>query len=155
MFGGVLAVLMLAIAASDARRFIVPNVLTAPAFLLGLLYAALFSPAPGAAIVAGLLRALATALPLMALMLAYQWLRGRPGLGLGDVKLAAVAGVWLDWFMIVGVVEAAALATIVAYVISRYALHRPVTAATALPFGLFFAPAIWLGWLVQTIVLGR
>ena len=30
----------------------------------------------------------------------YAQVRGRQGLGLGDVKLALVAGAWLDWMMI-------------------------------------------------------
>jgi leader peptidase (prepilin peptidase)/N-methyltransferase len=95
------------------------------------------------------LRAAAAALPLLALMLLYEWWRGRPGLGLGDVKLAAVAGAWLDWFTIVGVIEAAALAALTAYGVWRYVLRRPVVATTPLPFGLFLAPAIWAGWLAQ------
>jgi len=151
-FGAALALLMLAVAVSDARHFLVPNVLTAPAFLLGVLFEALFGAEPiVSAITLCLLRALAAALPFLALMLLYQWLRGRPGLGMGDVKLAAVAGAWLDWVTIAWVVEAAALAAIVTYVVWRYLLHRPVTAATRLPFGLFLAPAIWLGWIAQTI----
>jgi leader peptidase (prepilin peptidase)/N-methyltransferase len=155
VFGGILAVLMLAIAVSDARHFIVPNLLTAPAFALALLSAALFDLGPiWEAILACLLRAAATALPLLALMLLYQWLRGRPGLGLGDVKLAAVAGAWLDWFAIVAAIEAAALAALAVYGVRRYWLRRPVTAKTALPFGLFLAPAIWLAWLGQTLILG-
>jgi len=152
-FGAALALLMLAIAVSDARHFLVPNVLTAPAFLLGLVFEALFGGEPiASAITLCLLRALAAALPFLALMLLYQWLRGRPGLGMGDVKLAAVAGAWLDWVVIAWVIEAAALAAIITYVVWRYLLHRPVTATTRLPFGLFFAPAIWLGWVAQTIM---
>ena len=34
-----------------------------------------------------------------ALRYGYARLRGRQGLGLGDVKLAFVAGAWLDWLM--------------------------------------------------------
>ncbi len=152
-FGGVLAVLMVAIAASDARAFMVPNVLTAPAFVLGLLFAGLFAPAPPAqAVLLCLLRAVAAAGPLLALMAVYQWLRGRPGLGLGDVKLAAVAGAWLDWFTIVAAIECAALAALLAYGVRHFVLRRPVDAGTVLPFGLFLAPAIWLGWLAETIL---
>lgn len=152
-FGAALALLMLAIAVSDARHFLVPNVLTAPAFLVGLVFEALFGGEPiAAAITVCLLRALAAALPFLALMLLYQWLRGRPGLGMGDVKLAAVAGAWLDWFTIAMVIEVAAIAALIAYAVWRYLLHRPVTATTRLPFGLFFAPAIWLGWIAQTIM---
>jgi leader peptidase (prepilin peptidase) / N-methyltransferase len=149
-FGAALALLMLAIALSDFRHFIVPDVLSASAFVLGLIFAALFDDAPLAeTILTCLLRAAAAALPLLALMLFYEWWRGRPGLGLGDVKLAAVAGAWLDWFTIVGVIEAAALAALAAYVVWRYVLHRPIVATTPLPFGLFLAPAIWAGWLAE------
>ncbi len=152
-FGAALALSMLAIAVSDARHFLVPNALTAPAFLLGLAAAALFGAKPVvAALTVCLLRALAAALPFLALMVLYQALRGRPGLGLGDVKLAAVAGAWLDWFTIAWVIEAAAMAALIAYGAWRYLLHRPVTAATRLPFGLFFAPAIWIGWIAERIV---
>jgi leader peptidase (prepilin peptidase)/N-methyltransferase len=149
-FGAVLALLMLAIALSDIRHFIVPDALSASAFVLGLIFAGLFDDAPlAAAILLCLLRAAAAALPLLALMLFYEWWRGRPGLGLGDVKLAAVAGAWLDWFTIVGVIEVAALAALMAYAVWRYVLHRPIAATTPLPFGLFLAPAIWAGWLAE------
>jgi leader peptidase (prepilin peptidase)/N-methyltransferase len=152
-FGAILALLMLAIAVSDFRHFIVPDVLTATAFLIGLIAATLFGDPPWAqAVLVGVLRAVATALPFLALMLAYEWWRGRPGLGLGDVKLAAVAGVWLDWFTIVGVVEVAALAALAAYFVWRYVLRRPIAATTPLPFGLFLAPAIWCGWLAEALL---
>ena len=152
-FGAALALLMLAIAVSDFRHFIVPNALTATAFVLGLIYAGRFADAPLLeAATTCLLRAAATALPLLALMWLYEWWRGRPGLGLGDVKLAAVAGVWLDWFTIVGVIEAAALAALAAYAVWRYVLRRPIEATTPLPLGLFLAPAIWCGWLAEVVL---
>jgi len=152
-FGSALALLMLAIALSDIRHFIVPDALSATAFALGLIFAGLFDDAPLLeAIVTCLLRAAAAALPLLALMLLYEWWRGRPGLGLGDVKLAAVAGAWLDWFTIVAVIEVAALAALAAYAVWRYVLHRPIAATTPLPFGLFLAPAIWAGWLAETVL---
>jgi leader peptidase (prepilin peptidase)/N-methyltransferase len=149
-FGAALALLMLAIALSDIRHFIVPDALSASAFMLGLIFAGLFDDAPLAeAILICLLRAAAAALPLLALMLLYEWWRGRPGLGLGDVKLAAVAGAWLDWFTIVAVIEVAALSALAAFAVWRYVLHRPIVATTPLPFGLFLAPAIWAGWLAE------
>ena len=150
-FGAALALLMLAIAVSDIRHFIVPDALSASAFMLGLIFAGLFDDAPlSEAVLMCLFRAAAAALPLLALMLLYEWWRGRPGRGLGDVKLAAVAGAWLDWFTIVGVIEAAALAALTAYGVWRYVLRRPIVATTPLPFGLFLAPAIWAGWLAES-----
>jgi leader peptidase (prepilin peptidase)/N-methyltransferase len=149
-FGSALALLMLAIAVSDIRHFIVPDALSGTAFVLGLIFAGLFDDAPLAeAILTCLLRAAAAALPLLALMLLYEWWRGRPGLGLGDVKLAAVAGVWLDWFTIVAVIEVAAVSALAAFAVWRYVLRRPIAATTPLPFGLFLAPAIWAGWLAE------
>lgn len=155
-FGGALALLMLAIAVSDGRRFIVPDVLTGTAFALALVSAGLFDYEPlPEAIAACLLRAAVTALPFLALMMLYQWLRGRPGLGLGDVKLAAVAGAWLDWLTIVAVIEVAALAALAAFGVWRYVMRRPVAATTPLPFGLFLAPAIWAGWIAEAVLLLR
>jgi len=149
-FGAALALLMLAIALSDIRHFIVPNALSGSAFVLGLIFAGLFDDAPLVeAILTCLMRAAAAALPLLALMLLYEWWRGRPGLGMGDVKLAAVAGAWLDWFTIVAVIEVAALAALTAYAVWRHVLHRPIEATTPMPFGLFLAPAIWAGWLAE------
>jgi len=149
-FGSALALLMLAIAVCDMRHFIVPDALSGTAFVLGLIFAGLFDDAPLVeAILTCLWRAAAAALPLLALMLFYEWWRGRPGLGLGDVKLAAVAGTWLDWFTIVAVIEVAALAALSAFAVWRYVLRRPIAATTPLPFGLFLAPAIWAGWLAE------
>jgi leader peptidase (prepilin peptidase) / N-methyltransferase len=149
-FGAGLALLMLAIAVSDLRYFRVPDPLSGSAFVLGLMFAGLFGDGPMTqAVLTCLLRAVVAALPLLALMLLYEWWRGRPGLGLGDVKLAAVAGVWLDWFTIVAVIEVAALAALAAYGVWRLWLRRPIAATTPLPFGLFLAPAIWLGWLAE------
>jgi leader peptidase (prepilin peptidase)/N-methyltransferase len=149
-FGAALALLMLAIAVSDVRHFIVPDALSATAFMLGLIFAGLFDDTSLIeAILTCLVRAAAAALPLLALMLLYEWWRGRPGLGLGDVKLAAVAGAWLDWFTIVAVIEVAALGALMAYAVWRYVLRRPIVATTPLPFGLFLAPAIWAGWLAE------
>ena len=153
VLGAALALLMLVIAVSDLRHFIVPNALTAAAFALALIYAVAFDAAPPAeALLMALVRAVATALPLLALMVGYEWWRGRPGLGMGDVKLAAVAGAWLDWFTIVGVIEAAALAAIAAYAVWRFVLRRPIRATTPLPFGLFLAPAIWGGWVAEVLL---
>src|SRR5262249_57454028 len=77
------------------------------------------------------------------------WLGGREGLGLGDVKLAGVAGVWLDWPAMPIAIEIAALGALALYVAGHVLGRRRIHAATRLPFGLFLAPAIWLAWLPQ------
>ena len=151
LYGAFLAVLMLAIATNDARHYRIPNELTGSAFALALLRAGGFVPDIGAeALLWPLIRAAATGLPLLLLMVLYRRWRGRDGLGLGDVKLAAVCGAWLDLATVVAVIELAALLAIGTYV-ANAALRRKRLRATAfLPFGLFLAPAIWIGWLGET-----
>jgi leader peptidase (prepilin peptidase)/N-methyltransferase len=152
ILGGGLALLMGAIALHDARYFIIPNLLNATALVLGLVHAA--APDPGAAATqsaVALLRGLIAAGVFLAIKLGYRWLRGREGLGMGDVKLAGVAGVWLDWFAILVAVEIAVLVALGAHLLRHVIRKRPLRAAGALPFGLYLAPAIWLAWFVQTV----
>src|SRR5258705_7815098 len=89
--GGGLALLMLAIAVIDARRFIIPDGLSVAALVLALAHAAVQAPdAIVPAALHALIRAVALALVLLIFRSAYAYLRGRQGLGLGDVKLAGV-----------------------------------------------------------------
>jgi len=151
LYGAFLAALMLAIAANDARHYRIPNQLTGAAFALALLRAGAFVPDIGAeALLWPLARAAATGLPLLLLMVLYRRWRGRDGLGLGDVKLAAVCGAWLDLATVVAVIELAALLAIGAYVANAALQRKPLRATAFLPFGLFLAPAIWIGWLGET-----
>ncbi|MDA9413481.1 prepilin peptidase [Bradyrhizobium ottawaense] len=151
LYGAFLAALMLAIAANDARHYRIPNELTGAAFALALLRAGAFVPDLGAeALLWPLTRAAATGLPLLLLMVLYRRWRGRDGLGLGDVKLAAVCGAWLDLATVVAVIELAALLAIGAYVVGAALRRKPLRATAFLPFGLFLAPAIWIGWLGET-----
>lgn len=147
--GAGLAAVMVAIAAVDMRRFIIPDELTIAALLLGLLDAALVDADMMAAALAAVVRGVVAAGAFLALRAAYRYLRGRQGLGLGDVKLAAVAGVWLDWPMIPVAIEIAAVAALVTYLVRHLVLRRRVGPATRLPLGLFLAPAIWVGWILQ------
>ena len=61
------------------------------------------------------LRGTVLALIFFALRYGYAQWRGRQGLGLGDVKLAFVAGAWLDWLMIPLAIQLAAFAALSAY----------------------------------------
>jgi leader peptidase (prepilin peptidase)/N-methyltransferase len=156
LFGGALAFLMLAIAAIDARSFIIPDELTAAAFLLALIHAETGAfdglwDSGGEAVALATLRGFLVAMVFYLLRETYRRLRGRQGLGLGDVKLAGVAGAWLDWTMIPIAIELAALSAL-AYYLVRYVIlkGRPLRPNGRLPFGLFFAPAIWVGWLLGT-----
>ena len=153
LFGALLAALMLAIAITDSRRYIIPNELTGAAVALAFFRAGLVGPEPGLrAVMWTALRAAAIALPFLLLMVGYRRWRGRDGLGFGDIKLAAVAGAWLGFVTIFAVVELATLSAIGAYLLGAVIRKRPLKAAAFLPFGLFLAPAIWIGWLVEALL---
>lgn len=157
-FGAALALLMLAIAFIDARRLIIPDELSAGAFVLALLHAWTFAPSRdfGAlvdVIAAPTIRAAVLGLSLFSLRLGYRRLRGREGLGLGDVKLGCVAGAWLGWTMMPVAIEIAALAALAFYSLRQLRQDHESRLAAKLPFGAFFAPTIWLCWLLQETLL--
>ena len=153
VLGGGLALVMIAIAAIDARRFVIPNELVLAGLLLGLIAAAVDQSEPlTAALLHAVVRAGALALASLAFRTAYRLIRGREGIGLGDVKLAGVAGAWLGWLAVAVAVDIAALSAL-AVVLIRAARGQRVTSKTAVPFGLFFAPAIWIAWLFEALIL--
>jgi leader peptidase (prepilin peptidase)/N-methyltransferase len=139
---------------ADARAYIIPDRLTLAAFVLALAAAAVtgFANIPENVALAAA-RGLVLALAFFVLREIYFRLRQRHGIGLGDVKLAAAAGAWLDWPLIPVAVEIAAVLALTVYRASRLVLRRPISAASKLPFGLFFAPAIWFCWLLGALFL--
>jgi leader peptidase (prepilin peptidase)/N-methyltransferase len=151
VFGALLAVAMAAIAHHDAHEFIIPDQYSAVALALALA-TIFFADEPDVlwAIGTALARAAVLASAFLGIRVLYRQLRGRQGLGLGDVKLAGVAGAWLDWTMLPVAVEIAALSALAAVFIAQLVTRGTLKATTRLPFGLFFAPAIWISWLLQT-----
>jgi leader peptidase (prepilin peptidase) / N-methyltransferase len=145
-----LALVMLAIAVIDWRSFIIPNWLNAAGFGLAILHAAAQEPdMMTRAVAVAIMRGVALGLIFFALRYVYARFRRRQGLGLGDVKLALVAGAWLDWLMIPIAIELAAFAALSAYLLQQFTSGRPIRATNRMPFGLFFAPAIWICWVLE------
>ena len=101
-----------------------------------------------------MLRGAVLALLFFGLRALYRRLRGREGIGLGDVKLAGVAGAWLDWLddpdrdRDRGARGARGLRR--APLRARARRSMP---ALKFPFGLFLAPSIWIGWLLEVTLL--
>jgi leader peptidase (prepilin peptidase)/N-methyltransferase len=152
-FGAALALLMVAIAVVDAGHFIIPNGLTLVAFLLALANAARGDGQEiSESIASVLVRGAALGLAFLGLREIYRRWRGREGIGLGDVKLAAVAGAWLDWTLAPVAIEIAALSALAVYGARQLIMRHSLCATARLPFGLFFAPAIWLCWLIDARV---
>lgn len=143
-----LGAMMAAITYSDVRRMLIPDALSLPAIVIGLSVAyvmpngvssleAITQHALGAGCGAGLFYVLREA---------YHRVRGVEGLGMGDVKLAGAAGAWVGIADFPTVILLAC-ATALAYVlILSFRTPQAVTRQTALPFGAFLAPSIWLAW---------
>jgi leader peptidase (prepilin peptidase)/N-methyltransferase len=129
---------------TDVAALRLPNVLTLPLAAAGLLAAVLAGG--GQALLDRGIGAAAGYLAVAGLAMAYRARRGREGLGMGDAKLAAVAGAWLGWRDLPVVVLAACALAFVWIAVravrdGRDGLQRPF------PFGAPLAAAIWMGWL--------
>lgn len=147
--GAALALIMLAVAVIDLRLLIIPDELSALAAALGLADIAFeqWEDMPAAALDA-LTRCAVSAALFFAFRFAYRRARAREGIGLGDVKLAGVAGIWLDWASLPVAIEIAALTALGFVAVRGVRSRRAPDPFAKLPFGAFLAPAIWLCWLL-------
>jgi leader peptidase (prepilin peptidase)/N-methyltransferase len=147
---------MLAIAVIDARAFTIPDALSLPAIALGLFASGtLLDPSSdglvsadhvlGAGLGAGLLWLVREA---------YSRLRGREGLGLGDVKLAAAAGAWNGWVPLADVLLLAAASALGVAAALAAIRRKDLSATERVPFGTFLAPAIWIVWAIRAHAAG-
>jgi leader peptidase (prepilin peptidase)/N-methyltransferase len=131
---------LLALAVNDLRSGSLPDILTLPLLLAGIGWGiadhATVDHAAGALLGLAML-----ALPAFA----YERLRGRAGMGWGDVKLAGAAGAWVGWESMPLVLLAAALFGIGAVLLRR--LARGTSLSETLPFGPALATATWAIWL--------
>ena len=96
-----------------------------------------------------MIRGAALAVMFYGLRVGYARFRGRQGLGLGDVKLAAVGGAWLDWVMVPIALQLAVLGALSGYLLHQVTRGSSISATSRLPFGFFFAPAIWICWFLE------
>jgi leader peptidase (prepilin peptidase) / N-methyltransferase len=140
---------LLALAWIDLERWVLPDVLTLPLIVMGLLAAALFDPGD---LLDRTLGVLLGYLALRAVAVIYRRLRGRDGLGGGDPKLLAAAGAWVGASALPQVILAAALLALVTAGALRLIGIR-LHARSALPFGPFLALAAWALWLMGPLPL--
>jgi len=117
----------------DTQRL--PNVITLPGIVIGLLWSLFVPPgfiaaAIGAAIGAGVL-----------LVIRWVWLRatGVEGMGLGDVKMLAMVGAFLGWQQVIVVLFLSSLAGAILGVLLTAIGGRSLQ--SRLPFGTFIALA--------------
>jgi len=125
----------------DARTFLLPDLVTLGGAVTGILARALLEPGWEAAGYAAL-RALCLAGFLEVFRQAFFHLRGREGLGFGDIKLAAAVGAWLTLDSIPLCFALAAGAGLITIALSSLRGEK-IDATMKLPFGLFLCPALW------------
>ena len=136
LFGWVL----LGLALLDAEHFWLPDKLTLPLLLLGLIVAR--EPS----LLDRLIGAAAGYAVLALIAFGYRAARGREGLGGGDPKLLAAIGAWLGWQALPFILLAASLAGLGWAVIAALR-GRPMSGQDRLPLGTLMAVAAWPIWL--------
>jgi leader peptidase (prepilin peptidase)/N-methyltransferase len=136
------AALMLALAMIDFDHMILPDVITYPAIVLGILlqpfvpWAALWD-GPWGGMVGGVFGASLGAGLLLAVWIAWYLLRHEEGMGLGDVKMLAAIGAFLGWK---GVLVALFLGALSGAVFGLLLMAvRGADFKAKLPFGVFLA----------------
>jgi leader peptidase (prepilin peptidase) / N-methyltransferase len=141
--------LLLPLAAIDIQSYRVSNVLTASLAVAGIsANLALMANAFWAHCVG----AIAGGVALWGVAGTYRLIRGRDGLGFGDAKLFAAAGIWVGWQGLVSVMLTATLAALTSVAISR-TLGAQLRPDTKIPFGPFLALGLWLTWLYGPLQL--
>jgi leader peptidase (prepilin peptidase) / N-methyltransferase len=141
----VLALIASAIAVIDSRHHVIPDRWNAILAATGLLFAALGSADGLLAAFIGMIFALAVGL---VLRLAYAAIRGRQGLGLGDVKFLAASGAWVGAFGLPFLVLFASISGLV-FAVGLHLGGRPVSAASRIAFGPHLAVGLFLTWVLK------
>jgi leader peptidase (prepilin peptidase) / N-methyltransferase len=140
-----LGVLMIAGAYVDARTYLLPDVATLGAAACGVVAAAVLDPFdPWSAAGLALARAAGTAGALALVRWCYASVRGREGLGFGDVKLAMAVGAWLQLEAIPVCFGLAAAGALAAVTLMMRVRGQAIDATMKIPFGAFLCPALWL-----------
>ena len=141
--------LLTALSAVDVASFRLPDALTAPMLALGLVVSLFL---PGRTFFDHAIGAAAGFAVLALLGWAYERLRGREGIGLGDAKLLGAAGAWLGWRPLPSVVLVACALALVLVGVMAVSKGR-TTLQERLAFGGPLCLAIWLIWLYGPLTL--
>ena len=138
---------LLTLAWIDWTDFLLPDVLTLPLLLAGLVLTLIGDPD---ALTDHCLAAGLGYLSFHGIAVAYRRLRGRDGLGGGDAKLIAAAGAWCGLAALPLVVLGSALFGLLP-ALGLALAGRSVTSTTRIPFGPCIALAFWLVWTQGTL----
>lgn len=137
---------LITLALIDIQTLRLPDTLTLPLLVMGLI-AAVLEPLDWVWHASG---ALAGYLLFVGIEVLYQRLRNRPGLGRGDAKLLAAGGAWCGIMSIPMMVLLASTTALITLLIAR-GLGHSITRETPVPFGPFIAAGIAMIWLSQRV----
>ena len=144
---------LLALAATDIKYFLLPDILTLPLIVFGLLAnAALEANGLAEQLLSDrVIGAAAGYAFVRVLRCIYRLLRRREGIGLGDAKLFAAAGAWISWQVLPSVLVIASVLALAAVLVWR---GPGLEAARRVPFGVFLAMGLWITWLYGPLTAG-
>ena len=140
LLGGIL----LTLAVFDFHRMILPNWLNLSLAAVGVTQSIVVSQPT---LVDAALGAFAAGGSLMLVAALFRHLRGVDGLGRGDLKLAAAAGIWTGWQGIPLMLLMASVSAL-AFFIVRAVWNGNLDRDAPLPFGPFLGLGTLLAWLV-------
>jgi leader peptidase (prepilin peptidase)/N-methyltransferase len=135
---------LLALVLMDLRYLVLADIIVLPVLAVGIATSFAISEAQGIAALAGAALGGGTSL---AIRESYRWLRGREGLGFGDVKLLAASGAWVAWKGLPSVVLIASVLALVVMLPIVWGQGSRRTGELRVPFGAFIAVGLWIVWL--------
>jgi leader peptidase (prepilin peptidase)/N-methyltransferase len=152
----VLILILVYLAYIDLRTFRLPDVITLPLILSGLLVSG-FSNQGFVSFWDSAIGAILGYLSLWLLNSLYRFAKQQDGIGMGDAKLLAALGAWLGWFALPGILLMASLTGLIGGLI--WLQWNKQNHHSAFPFGPFLAIAgiIELLWpqTLQTLLLSK
>ena len=122
----------------DLRTFRLPDVITLPLILLGLLFNSL-SNQRFISFQDAIIGAILGYICLWLLNLLYRIVKKQDGVGMGDAKLLAALGAWLGWFALPSILLMASLSGLIGGII--WLQWNKQNHRSAFPFGPFLAIA--------------
>ncbi len=146
IFTALLGWQLMLIALIDAENFWLPDVVTVPLALTGLLANVILPQPPAIGWMLSVLSALAAFGGLWLLAGLYQLLRKRRGMGTGDPILLGAGAAWVGLADVPAVLLWASLSALLVLAVQRVR-QREVRMDSRLPFGTFLALGIFVCWL--------
>ena len=125
---------LILLALVDQQTKLLPDVLTIPLLWLGLLMQ-IFPETASFGLELAVIGAVLGYVPLWLLAQAYRLIRGRDGLGMGDLKLLAAMGAWSGPWVLPQVIFGAALLAILGFLLERLLRRRCGGLQEERPFG--------------------